>query len=322
MMRQNPYVIVEIPKLRRQILVCDEVGEATFVVGTIFDRALLARMTKEDLLKNYPEVVKRVVYRDGVQWEAEVVEYLFVDLNLDEISKIDIRTLTGLRRAIKRQKPTAVLWVVMKQKEKLKFKVGEMGMNALARKFGVCGNPISNHSLHLLLGKEIYGENEVFEIGEVKEFTLEEMREDVKRQKPTAESWAGMKQKEKIKFKVGEMGMKALSTKFGVVGSPNRNHSVHLSLGKEIYGENEVFEIEEVKEFTLEELREDVKRQKPTAESWVGMKKKEKAQFKAGGMGLTALSTKFGVVGNSISNHSIHLLLGKKIYGEDEVFED
>jgi hypothetical protein len=49
-------------------------------------------------------------------------------------------------------------WVKMTVKEKYAFHVHGKGLSALARIFGIEGNPVGYHSVHLELGARIFGE--------------------------------------------------------------------------------------------------------------------------------------------------------------------
>jgi len=156
----------------------------------------------------------------------------------------------------------------------------------------------------------VNGEKMEFEV--LEELTFAELRAGVLLEKRTAKDWAEMDTKEKKAFKIEGLGLVAIATRFGVAGKPAGNHSVHLELGRKIYGD-----CPELKdELTLAELRAGVLLEKRTAKDWAEMDKKEKQAFKIEGLGLDAIATRFGVAGRPAGNHSVHLELGRKIYGE------
>jgi len=143
---------------------------------------------------------------------------------------------------IKEKKPTAAKWASMKQSEKAKFEIGEMWLTAIATRFGVKGNAISNRSDHLELGRKIYGEHPALE-----ELTIEMLIANIKKAKSTADKWTAMDYSEKRKFKIGGIGLKAIASRFGLDGDPRDNHSIHLELGRKIYGAHPVFQAKESK---------------------------------------------------------------------------
>lgn len=70
MMRGESYHLVEIPKAEKQVLVCDEEGQATFVSDVILPLEAYLEMNKEDL-QALPGVNK-VVFRDVDFWRFEM----------------------------------------------------------------------------------------------------------------------------------------------------------------------------------------------------------------------------------------------------------
>lgn len=81
-MRESTYYLVEIPSLQRSILVCNQVGEATFIVKTHINPKLLMTLDKESLQKQYPTQVSRVTYNHQDQWETALYENIFTSNRL------------------------------------------------------------------------------------------------------------------------------------------------------------------------------------------------------------------------------------------------
>jgi len=316
MMRKRSYTIVEIPRLNREVLVCPQVGEATFVVYGILGRTTLASLSKEELLEQFGVRVSRIIYQDSDQWRSQVVEALFKDIKLDELKKIDVSTQEGLRQLILQDYPTPESWMAMKNKERRTYKVAGMGLIALSNRFGVDGNPTRHLTVHKALGMKIYGEHhECLKATEQKD--NEELIRLVLKNYPTPESWIAMEKKERLAYKVAGMGLIALSTRLGVEGNPNRYREVRKTLGRKIYGEHhECLKATEQKEYTKEELIQLILKDYRSPESWVALKHKERQAYKVAGMGLRALATRFGIEGDAAHYHEIHRALGRKIYGE------
>jgi len=49
-------------------------------------------------------------------------------------------------------------WAKLTAKEKNKIEVRDLGLNAIASKLGVKGNPRGNHKFHLEIGKMVWGD--------------------------------------------------------------------------------------------------------------------------------------------------------------------
>ena len=312
MMRKDSYYLVEIPRIRKMILVCDQIGEATFVIDGLIPRNQILKLSKEQLQNSLGEMITRIVFQNEDQWEKQIIATLNLEEGLGE--KIDVR----LMNAIRAQVSTAEEWVGMRHLERTRFKVNGMGLYAISGRFGIEGDPRNNNKYHFELGKLIYGENPVFEYDEKVDISNDELKELIQAQVPTPEQWARMKYGERLKFKVNGIGFKAIARKFGVEGDLRNNNKYLLELGKLIYGDASVFNVIDL---GVEELKELIQAQVPTPEQWARMKSRERFEFKVNGMGLTTISTRFGVDGNPISNNKYHLELGKLIYGESSVFE-
>jgi uncharacterized protein (DUF1778 family) len=321
MMRRESYTIVEIPKIRKQILICNQIGEATYIIQQSLPRRELMLLNKEALLEKHGPKIDRIIYANRSQWERDVLEAVQRNVNIAQIQRLNMPIMERIRMRITAE-ITAEIWAGMKGKEKAKFKIEGRGLMAIARIFGVKGNPVNNHNDHLALGRAIYGEQECLKEEPVVELTKERVKRYLEKKGITAEKWAGMKQKEKLKFKIEGRGLMAIAGIFGVKGHPVSNHNDHLALGRAIYGEQECLKEESVVELTKEQLKRYLEKEGLTAEIWAEMKQKEKAKFKIEGRGLFAIARIFGVKGDPVSNHNNHLALGRVIYGEQECLKE
>jgi hypothetical protein len=136
----------------------------------------------------------------------------------------------------------------MSYKEKLAFRVpgSAMGLNALARRFEVQGDPTGNHIIHLELGERIFGDEPAIreallierQNGSFRQLTGPELSKVISDSGVTPATWVGMSYKEKRAFRVpgSAMGLTALATRLGVKGNPIGNHIIHLELGEKIFG--------------------------------------------------------------------------------------
>lgn len=75
-MRQAPYILVNIPKLDRQVAVCDQVGEVTFVARTILPPGLWTTQKKHEL-EMLPDVTTVIFHHgDEQKWVGAVLNML------------------------------------------------------------------------------------------------------------------------------------------------------------------------------------------------------------------------------------------------------
>ncbi len=80
-MRHLPYYVVEIPRLNRQMLICDEVGEQTFIIDGIMNRERLCEVTKAELEEKFGERVMPIPCHNRGQYISDVSIALFFDFS-------------------------------------------------------------------------------------------------------------------------------------------------------------------------------------------------------------------------------------------------
>ena len=333
-MRKTSYVLIEIPRMQSEILVCNQVGEATFVSNQVLGCETYIDLDKDDLALK--PSIKKFVCLSKEDWLEEIQEHL-KDNKVGE--KIDVNDMQELREGIKLLIPNPRDWTIMGQIQKSKFKVSGLGLTALATKFNVKGHPIGTHLDHLELGAKIYGK----EARGVKE-ALENARKIDKEQKELGEDldkwrkrikedtsstgWTKMSKSQKEKFKIEGLGLRALATKFKVKGNPLSIPLDYLELGAKIYGEDAQGikeELENARKIDKEqkELGEDLDkwrkkiREEISSTGWAKMTHSKKKKLKLIGLGLATLATKFNAKGNPVGIRLDHLELGAKIFGED-----
>jgi hypothetical protein len=354
MMRSLPYVIVEIPGLSREVVICNEVGEITFVSDRRMGPQFYSLKTKDELRAT--PGISTVTYRRMEQWVEEISVLLFTDR---ELIKIDVRSQEAIRNAIIAvAKLTPEEWVKMSQKEKGSFRVpgSEMGMCALATRFGIKGNPISFTPIHLELGERIFGSGTVIserlvaiqkqlieksKLLDLRSVSQDEVRQIIKDGGMTPERWVEMTVKDKKSFRVpgSDMGMRALATRFGVKGSQVNNTAIHLQLGERIFGVGTVIserltvtskrlldksKFLDLRNASQDEITQIIKDAGMTPEQWVEMSFNEKKSFRVPGsdMGMRALARRCGIKGDPVGYTAIHLELGERIFGSCTVISE
>ncbi|MBU1683175.1 hypothetical protein KJ742_04480 [Patescibacteria group bacterium] len=197
----------------------------------------------------------------------------------------------------------------MKQAEKKEFKINNMGLYKISTIFGIKGNPVGNHKVHLELGRKIYGDRH----DSLQVFILNKLKQKIIQKIPTPEEWAKMTAIEKSKFKITNIGLYKISTIFNTKGDPVHSHKIHLKLGRKIYGNR--YKCLQQTELTLEKLKQKILEKIPTPEDWVLMKWRKKQKIRIADMSLRKIATSFNVKGHPRDNYSAYMELGRKIYG-------
>jgi len=116
-MRDYPYVLIEIPELKKQILICNQLGEAVFVSQKWMGREIFAQADKEELQKEHG--LDRVVYDRGGKWLEQVKDLLLENIEgkpeaknadfseaLKDRPKVDVRKFALARAEVLNKFPT------------------------------------------------------------------------------------------------------------------------------------------------------------------------------------------------------------------------
>ena len=76
MVRRTTYVIVEIPQKNKMLILNNGYWEATFLCDEMFEKSLLTSVSKEELVKNHWDSIKKLEFRDEETWTNEVLQRL------------------------------------------------------------------------------------------------------------------------------------------------------------------------------------------------------------------------------------------------------
>ncbi len=314
--RHETYRLVEVPRLNRQILICDAIGEATYVVQGMFPRALLMKLSKVQLIERFGGKVIRIEKHNEVQWEKELNDAIF---SSKIGTKVDVKSIEAIRGEIMALYPTPRDWLAAVRRTKrtdengFSLKIFGMGTSKVARKFGMASRP-STIEGYCEWGKKIYGEDPLFEM---KKYTSEELIDEIKREYPTPADWIKLGQGGFNQLKFFGMGSQVVSKMLGLDSRPRSKMEFYV-LGRAIYGNDPVFEI---MEYTNEELIAEVKKLYPTAADWVAVRGGKRQHLMVSGVGVRSLAKKFGVEGNPQNRQDVYYELGRRIYGDDPLFE-
>lgn len=84
MVRKVPYIVVEVPSINKTIIVNNLYWEATFLCDNIFENKEYLNLSKEDLLKKYPDTVTKLDFYDEDLWIEYIKTRLMTKNLIDE----------------------------------------------------------------------------------------------------------------------------------------------------------------------------------------------------------------------------------------------
>ena len=330
-MRKTSYAAIEIPRLHRTVLVCDQVGEATFVAKGILPSDILTTHTKEQLQERFSGSIVRLIRKDPLSWKKQLSRYLTSDEWENEAApmipagpKVDTRSYIQMRDDI-RSRYTPMQWINMHWKEKQTFSIRGARLNRLATLFGVTGLPISNAIPFLEIGFRIWPESqeirEALEIARSKAETTEKTAEEWKsilRSRYTPAEWIAMTTRDFKTVSLQGVGMKRIARAFGLPGDSTSTNLGSLQLGKKIWPDSKEIADALQKQERLPDEWVRRLRSRFTPEQWLGMTVKERSSISVDNVGLKAIARVFGITGNPVSNLIAHFRLGGKIWPEDD----
>jgi hypothetical protein len=345
MMRAESYALVEIPRIEKEVLVCNQVGEATFAAEKMLGRDLYSRSTKEELI-GYPGI-HRIVFRDQGQWEADLETVLFSEGN-NIGRKINVRDREEVRRVII-EKYTPKQWVAFTRDAKRKFEINGLKIGRIGSLFGIENAAFGIGFLEL--GEKVFGTTaqivqehlvrerarkmvEEAEREQVKEKLRElgsdpeKWREEIQAQY-SVEEWIAFSDQDLDGFKIYTIGIFNLGAIFGIK-SAKRSCLFWLQIGAKIYGEQNpklkplLDQEREIAQYKADLGKDPQKwiaavREKVTSVQWASWKKNSRRKgVVICGHGLHAIAKILGVEGAPANNALPFWELGGKIFGEDD----
>lgn len=335
MMRKESYALIEIPRIHREVLVCNQVAEATFVCLRHLGLPAYLSADKEELERM--EGVQRIICRDLDQWESDVIEALLQDNAPGSRVKVDTRDMLAVRQEILRRIPTGKMWVDMKIKDRKDFRINGRGSKALSSVFGLRLQHVTQSFYeHVLFGEAIYGSDDrAIYAAMQQELQWKALEEDpdrlkaaIKEKYPSSKEWMAMQSRERKSLKVAGRGGVAFASLFSIADDdPRGSRYGHALLGQMIYGSDDpdirtaIQEELQWKEFeaTPEKLRVKIIEIVPTGEAWINMNSSERSNFKIAGRGELAIAPLLGIeIGRGQLKRSLHVQLGQAIYGNED----
>ncbi len=340
--RAVSYALLEIPRLRCEILVCNQVGEATFVSKETLGSAFYKRATKEEL-EAHPAITK-FVYSTKDEWIKAVLDCLG-SRQVEE--KINVRDMAELREAIM-ARWSAKEFEGLDYKERRALKLSGRGLMAIAGIFGTKGNPTGNYRGHIELCAAIWGADDpaikdklVSARAEAATATTlgnspEKWRAHLALLGHTAATFSQLTGPQRDELRIAGMGLTAIARIFDTKGNPADIYKDHLELCAAIWGESHpAFRDQLIKErdeaatattdaataATLgtshEKWRTHLSSLGHTAATFSQLTSPQRQELEVAGMGLTAIARIFGTKGKPTGNYRDHIELCAAIWGED-----
>jgi ribosomal protein S8 len=121
--------------LKKQILICNEVGEATFISHAILSRRTFFQSTKDDLLGMGLE---RIVY--GPTWGEQLTASLFRE-GEEPQKKVNVRDREEMRKLITAS-ITSQKWLGLNSNERVALCFSGKRLSAIGNLFGINGRPV------------------------------------------------------------------------------------------------------------------------------------------------------------------------------------
>lgn len=326
MMRQESYVKVEIPRIGKTVLLCNQVGEATFVLQGYVPNDILTRYTKDDLQDNKLFAARKVVR--GPHWQEQIAEYLFNEAAWSEKdqrakpprTKVPLAELHTTREQIAaqiREQYTPEEWVKLETEDIRHKQFLNRGMIAIATLFGL-SDPIKTRRERLQLGLVIWPDSIVMQKTiEIEERTPEQWQAAIIEAGLTPEKWITILPRE---INVDNHKLSFFAAIFKVDTANPLDQLGKLRTGLAIWPDSDVLKKAiEIEERTPDQWREAIVAAGWTPEKWEQIT--DSFVFKPiDGRGLTAFETIFELP-NSNRNRQDRLRLGLAIWPDDPIIK-
>lgn len=238
-MRETSYYIVEIPRINKEILICNQAGEATFVINGIIRRETILACTKDELQNRFAGRITKIDYDVPHVWEAKLTEALYHQQEDDLVSvaprkKVNISTYEAARQELQRSH-TAKKWLAIKGHKRRELTLGDAKYTAMGTILGIQTDSPFSEDTHLEMAAVIYGEDHPDIIGPLgisrrnRQKTLE-FGTDLKkwkaafRKEHSYEKWSKMTPAEKANFDFYGNSLHMLGRLFNIVEPDSADH--------------------------------------------------------------------------------------------------
>lgn len=337
-MRHLPYYLVEIPRLNRQILICDEVDEQTFVIDGIMNRKTLLKLKKSELQEKYSDRVMPVPCRNKEQYVSDVSLALFFEFS-------DLETKNPVRPKVKIIDQELIRDEMLKQFPTSKdffdatFGNARREISILGKKMtaimGIFGIEGTDNVAVGRLAQKIYGTDDEYvqrymrtiEMGADKD----KWRTAIKNKCPKMSDFIAMGYQDRLDFEIDGKRIYGLVTIFfGAQEVPLSEINLY-KLALEVYGSDDPETREKVEMYVKNEEKRlelgtdkskwsaEMKKLFPTLEDFIEKNRtfRDRLRIEIAGMKITHILRIFDIEEEKSGNFRFYKL-AKAIYGSEE----
>ncbi len=343
--RQASYLLVEIPRIQADILVCDQVGEATFVSTRPLGLQAYLQLTKPELMVT--PGVHRVAHYNDEQWSREIVTHLGSKVLAP---KIDISNMLSIRDGMK-ARFTAEELVAYDVKARNKFEVDGHKVYAIARGLGLPGRALAEE-MWLEVCARVYGEahpaiaaplekareeRRVLDaLGTARKLWATEFEKQFTPEQFIAlPTWGSTTRRQDVR--VANRGLIGIATILGCESEPLKNTLEFLKFAADVWGKDhpvirralvqERLRVRKVRHLggDPERWRKEIEKIAPMA-AFIKLPMRSegdvigKQQLEIAGLSIDAIARALGVEGSPRSRRLPFLELCAKLWGEDPCF--
>lgn len=335
-MREQSYLVIEIPRLNRVVIINDQVGEATYIVYGMGDARRFLQLTKQDLLEEINIRAKRVVRYSVSQWHADICLLLFREdvWNEESIAEVINRPSIKLSTAKIQAVRDAIIstpwadpevWISMKPAEVRKICLAGHKIGSLYTIFNIPGSGRGQIVRRLRLAICLFGELPLLrEALRLESLSPDDMRKEIlSTDWGDPNKWVTAYPTELLQLQIGRRGITAIARLLGLQSEPHRGKIPMLELGREIFGEDPIIVDALNHELnTKARIRTQILDSSwSDPKSWVSMTGEGARKVIIDGKKLSNIATIFGVKENPLHRKG-RLLLAKALFGEIPEIEE
>lgn len=333
MMRQVPYFKIEIPRLNRTILACEQVGESTFVIQELVTDEFIAEYTKKELLQlKNPRTVQ---IKRGRNLRENLHTALFTD-NLPG-KKVDLRvqrTPEEWAKIIQGQMTLDEYLDRTALHRRTHFTFDGMSLTSIAKHFGFTRSGMSRVLGQLQFAKRIWINVE----------DQDRLNRLIARETRTPDEWAALIRKQmtldeylamqvldRKKMRIDDTGIFTLGSQWGMEEKELGVGVGLLKLAKHIWtNPKDQARLEELIQKENWETRKERSpddwissiRKQMTLDEYLGMSTHErKLKLKFDGVGLTAVGHVLGIDNEAIARVLGQMQFAQRVWSEPEELE-
>jgi|SRR3989339_75115 len=343
-MRKESYAAIRIPRINRSILICNQVGEATFVIrGDISTKELLSN-SKDGLQKKLGNEIKKVIRATKSDWETKIYDLLASDSAWTGLEKhtpskpvgpkIDVRqfSVEELKNRIIDHFKTPEIFVKTSYIQRKDLEVDGRKATSLSTKIGYRGDVTGTTAdwlefgLKLWPGNKLITQNLEYEKRKIndKKITLDDWLNDI-RKAYTPETFINQPTTNYNKLLNGRISALSLAKLIGIDFSDYSHVTKHklLLTALKIWPDNKMLEKElEIETRPLDEWRRLIKLQF-TPEKWISMSTNEKYSFRIDdNFRMRHIASIFKVDTQYIFQQENFLELGLRIWPNNELIKN